>query len=444
MMNIKKTTVSLLSAALVLGVTAGCGSSGEKAASTSSPSTSSAPEAKKAVTLTMWGGVPGESGPQAAVDNWNAKNPDIQVKYERFVNDDAGNLKLDTALTTNQGIDLYVNYTLAGLTKRIDAGTALDLSEFKDYNIDDKMGTDAKDWKVKDKYYGLPTKKNVSFVWLNKNALDEAGLTVPSLDWTMDDLQQYAAKLKKGTRWGFTEHISAYPNFFDGANAGAGFTKADGTSNLDDPTVRKAYESMFNMMYTDKSMPLLGEQITSKMPTDTMFLKGETAMLGAGEFIFRSSNNMKDFPRDFKIAFATLPKVTKDQTNFKYPGGLGDVISINPNSKNKEQAWKFLKWYADGGMMPLASGGRIPSSKDANVEEAIKLLLGDNEKTYDVDSLKKVVFGKFPTYTATMAQQVIDARREEYEKYFLKAQSLDDTLKNTVKRHNDYLSKNKK
>ena len=73
---------------------------------------------------------------------------------------------------------------------------------------------------------------------------------------------------------------------------------------------------------------------------------------------------MKDFPRDFKIAFATVPKVTKEQANFKYPGGLGDVISINPNSKNKEQAWKFLKWYADGGMMPLAAGGRIPSSKE--------------------------------------------------------------------------------
>ncbi|UKS26865.1 extracellular solute-binding protein [Paenibacillus sp. HWE-109] len=442
MMNMKKTTLSLLSAAVVLSITAGCGSSGDKTAVTKSPNATT--EAKKAVTLTMWGGVPGESGPQAVVDNWNAKNPDIQVKYERFVNDDAGNLKLDTALTTNQGIDLYVNYTLSGLSKRVEAGTALDLSEFKDYNIDDKMGTDAKDWKVKDKYYGLPTKKNVSFVWLNKNALDEAGLAVPALDWTMDDLQQYAVKLKKGTRWGFTQHISAYPSFFDGANAGAGFTKADGTSNLDEPTVRKAYESVFNMMYTDKSMPLLGEQITSKMPTDTMFLKGETAMLGAGEFIFRNSNNMKDFPRDFKIAFATVPKVTKDQTNFKYPGGLGDVISINPNSKNKEQAWKFLKWYADGGMMPLASGGRIPSSKDANVEEAIKLLLGDNEKTYDVDSLKKVVFGKFPTFTATIPQQIVDARREEYEKYYLKAQSLDDTMKNTVKRHNDYLAKNKK
>ncbi|GFZ78568.1 hypothetical protein GCM10008018_25080 [Paenibacillus marchantiophytorum] len=441
-MNIKKTTLSLLSAAVVLSITAGCGSSGDKTAVTNSPNATT--EAKKAVTLTMWGGVPGESGPQAVVDNWNAKNPDIQVKYERFVNDDAGNLKLDTALTTNQGIDLYVNYTLSVLSKRVEAGTALDLSEFKDYNIDDKMGTDAKDWKVKDKYYGLPTKKNVSFVWLNKNALDEAGLAVPALDWTMDDLQQYAIKLKKGTRWGFTQHISAYPSFFDGANAGAGFTKADGTSNLDEPTVRKAYESVFNMMYTDKSMPLLGEQITSKMPTDTMFLKGETAMLGAGEFIFRNSNNMKDFPRDFKIAFATVPKVTKDQTNFKYPGGLGDVISINPNSKNKEQAWKFLKWYADGGMMPLAAGGRIPSSKDANVEEAIKLLLGDNEKTYDVDSLKKVVFGKFPTFTATIPQQIVDARREEYEKYFLKAQSLDDTMKNTVKRHNDYLAKNKK
>ena len=98
MMNMKKTTLSLLSAAIVLGVAAGCGSSGENAAK-NSPAASS--EAKKAVTLTMWGGVPAEAGPQLVVDNWNAKNPDIQVKYERFVNDDAGNLKLDTALTTN-------------------------------------------------------------------------------------------------------------------------------------------------------------------------------------------------------------------------------------------------------------------------------------------------------------------------------------------------------
>jgi len=442
-MNTRRTALGMLSVVMAVGVVAGCGSSG---GSTSEPKSTgtAAPEQKKVVNLTMWGGVPAEAGPQQVVDSWNAKNPDIQVKYERFVNDDAGNLKLDTALNTNQGIDLYVTYTLPLLKKRVDAGSALDLSTFKDYNIDEKMGTDAKDWKVNEKYYGLPTKKNVSFVWLNKNALDEAGLPVPPLDWTFADLQQYAAKLKKDKRWGFTQHISGFTNFFDGTLAGTGFTKADGTSNLDDANVRKTYETLFGMMHTDKSMPALGEQLTSKMPTDTMFLKGETAMLGAGEFVFRSSNNLKDFPRDFKIAFATFPKVSKDQANYKYPGGLGDVISINPKSQNKEQAWKFLKWYADGGMMPMAAGGRIPSSKDANVDEAVKLLLGDNEKTYDVESLKKIVFGKFPTYTATVPQQVVDARREEYEKYFLKAQSVDDALKNTVKRHNDFLKQNKK
>ncbi len=42
------------------------------------------------VTLQFWGGVPPEAGPQAVVDEWNEHNPDIQVEYTRFVNDDDG------------------------------------------------------------------------------------------------------------------------------------------------------------------------------------------------------------------------------------------------------------------------------------------------------------------------------------------------------------------
>lgn len=58
----------------------------------------------------------------------------------RFVNDDAGNLKLDTALISNQPVDMYVNYDFSLYEKRIKAGNALDLGIFSDYNVDDKMG----------------------------------------------------------------------------------------------------------------------------------------------------------------------------------------------------------------------------------------------------------------------------------------------------------------
>lgn len=432
------TVVCFLITALVIG---GCSGGAGGNTNGNKPNTDPAPTDKPAekVKLKLWGAVPAEAGPQAVVEAWNAENPDIEVEYVRFVNDDPGNLKLDTALMTGQDADLYMNYQLTRLQKRVDAGLAVDLSTLTDYKVDEQMGTDAAQWKIDDKYYGLPTKKNMAFIWLNKQMLDEAGLSVPPIDWTWSDLQQYAAKLKKDNVYGLLQHEAAYTATLDGTIAGLGVTKADGTSNFDNPLWKQNFEILHNMMFKDKSTPEYSEQLTSKMPVDTMFLKGESAMLAAGEFIFRNANNLKDYPHDFQIAFAAIPRVNKDQTDFKYPGGLGDVLSINAKSKNQEAAWKFAEWYADGGMLPMASGGRIPSSKSVDSKQAIDLMLKGFEDKYDRESLNNVVFGKFESFQLSVPQQVIDARKEEYEKYFLNKQDIDTTLKNMAKRHQEFI-----
>jgi multiple sugar transport system substrate-binding protein len=427
------TAVCFLIAALVIG---GCSNAnGNKTNTVSAPSDKPAEKVK----LKFWGGVPAEAGPQAVVDAWNAENPDIEVEYVRFVNDDPGNLKLDTALMTGQDADLYMNYQLTRLQKRVDAGVALDLSTLTDYKVDEQMGPVAEQWKIDGKYYGLPTTVGSAFIWLNKQMLDEAGLPVPPLDWTWSDLREYAAKLRKENVYGLVQHESAYTATLDGTIAGLGLTKADGTSNFDNALWKENFEILHDMMFKDKSTPEYSEQLTSKMPVDTMFLKGEAAMLVAGGFIFRNSNNLKDYPHDFQIAFATIPRVNKEQTDFKYPGGLGDVLSINAKSKNQEAAWKFAQWYADGGMLPMARGGRIPSSKSVDSQEAIDLMLKGFEDKYDRESLDKVVFGKFESFQLTVPQQVLDARKEEYEKYLLNKQDIDTTLKNMAKRHQEFI-----
>ncbi|KRF04789.1 ABC transporter substrate-binding protein [Paenibacillus sp. Soil766] len=442
-MTKRKNTMMLGALALTLGLTACGNTSGDSASSstsTTSPSTTAA--AGKVVKLKMWGGVPPESGPQAVVDNWNAKNPDIQVEYERYVNDDAGNLKLDTALLTGQSVDLFVNYTGTALKKRVDAGVALDLSSYSDYNIEQKMGSTTKDWQVNGKYYGIPTVKSTFFVWFNKEMLDQAGLKVPT-SWTWKDMQDYASKLKADKRFGLVQHLESFPDSLDSALTHDGYTKKDGSSNLDNPLIGTWLDTL-NTMMKDKSTPMLGEQLTTKMPVETMFLKGESAMLNAGSWIFRNSNNLKDNPRTFKIAFAPVPRLDSNEQNAIGRGGLGDFVSINAKTANKDAAWKFLKWYADGGLLPLASGGRIPASKDANVEDALKLLLGENESTYDIPSLKYVLFeNKTPTFTRNLPQQVMDLRREEYEKFFLGKQDTGTTLAAMVKRHNEYMKTTK-
>ena len=83
------------------------------------------------ITLRVWGGVPAEAGPQASIDLFNEafKDKGIQAEYERFVNDDTGNLKLETSLLAGNDVDLYMTYTPAVLQKRASGNMALDLTD---------------------------------------------------------------------------------------------------------------------------------------------------------------------------------------------------------------------------------------------------------------------------------------------------------------------------
>lgn len=417
------------------------GSASNNKATSGNSSSNSGGTASKPVKLTMWGGVPPESGPQAVVDVWNAENPNVQVEYVRFVNDDDGNLKLDTALMTGQNVDMYVGYDVTRLKKRVESNLAVNLGTYNDYDIDAKIGSDAQLWKIDDKYYGIPTKKSVTFVALNKDLLDAAGLEVPT-EWTWDDLQAYSKALTKDGVYGFVQHTETFNNSIDAVQTKFGYTKADGTSNLDHPDAQKWMITLNDMMHVDKSTPDYGEQITSKLPVENMFLNGEAAMLNIGEWLIRSSNNLTDFPRDFTIAFAPVPRLTAQASDHLTNGGLGDIVSINPKSDNVDAAWEFLKWYTDGGMMPMAAGGRLPASSEVDSAAAMESLLGEVGDTYDVDSLQFVLFGDpTPTYVRSLEQEVIDARKSEYEKYFLGDQTLEQTIANMLQRHNQFMGK---
>ncbi|MFD2671676.1 ABC transporter substrate-binding protein [Marinicrinis sediminis] len=434
----KRKMAMLLSWMLVLTMLAACASGNNNEGTDAGKSNTGGNEGSgEVVNLTMWGGVPAESGPQAVVDVWNAENPNIQVEYVRYVNDDDGNLKLDTALLTGQDADLFVNYSIPRVEKRIEMGVALDLSTFEDYNIDEKMGSSAEGWKIDGKYYGVPTKKNVFFVALNKDALDEAGLEIPT-DWTWDEMRDYAKKLTKEGRYGLVQHTEPFVDPIDSVMVKEGYTKENGESNLNHPLVVQWMETLQAMMSEDKSTPPLGEQLTTKMPVDTMFLKGEAAMLNIGEWLIRSSNDMEANPRDFKIAFAPVPKLSEEVDITR--GGLGDYVSVNAKSGHTKEAWEFLKWYADGGMAPMAAGGRLPASKDADLEAATKSLLGDHADTYDEESLKRILFeDQSEHFVRNVSQQLMDVRQEEYEKFFLGAQSAEEAAQNMADRHTSLL-----
>ena len=70
----------------------------------------------------MWSGVPAESGPGELVAGFTKKHRGEKVTYTRFVNDDRGNLKVDTALQGGVDIDVYFTYSTDAMALRAGSG----------------------------------------------------------------------------------------------------------------------------------------------------------------------------------------------------------------------------------------------------------------------------------------------------------------------------------
>lgn len=89
-MNRKKLISVGLTAAMLTGLLAGCGDSSQNSSQNGSGS--------EPVVLQWWGSFPENMGPNQVCEAFNKIDPNLQVEYTRFVNDDAGNTKLDVSL----------------------------------------------------------------------------------------------------------------------------------------------------------------------------------------------------------------------------------------------------------------------------------------------------------------------------------------------------------
>lgn len=192
-MNRKKLISVGLTAAMLTGLLAGCGDSSQNSSQNGSGS--------EPVVLQWWGSFPENMGPNQVCEAFNKIDPNLQVEYTRFVNDDAGNTKLDVSLMSDSSIDVFLSLNDVLLNKRIDSGYAEPLDELFDkvgFNIKDDYD-DAIEQRQKDgHYYSLPAKKMTSTILYNKDMFDEAGVAYPDADWTYDEFLDAATKLTHG------------------------------------------------------------------------------------------------------------------------------------------------------------------------------------------------------------------------------------------------------
>lgn len=415
-------------------------------------------EAKK-VTLKFWAGIPEDKGPNQMVEAFNKLDPNIQVEYTRYTNDEAGNTKLDVTLASGEEIDLFQSYNTDTLTKRINGQNTLDLTELiakNGYDLQKALGESGlalvKKGSGNDKIYYLPTSFYFDYVMLNKNMVDKAGLTVPEA-WTYDEFRDFVKKLTaadvKGLAapwdWGSTM-ISQFAEYSVDMN---GWLNSDNTvAYLDNPAYKKTLATFVDMMHIDQSAQTYSDTITKKLSYFDEFLKGKAAVIiPGGDWLFRYIKDKEKYPHDFITTFAPVPTVEKGTVPF-YRDSLSDMTSINAKSKNQEEAFKFLTWYLDSGISYLVPFGRLPASHNVDLAQTVDQMFGqDGAALFDTESYKKLLGA---AQKSKIVADDFNAKRpvvnkilaEEYEKALMKAKSVDDALKAIKERADAELKKN--
>lgn len=419
---------------------------------TQAPASPTKPASKTPVKLRWWGGVPEANGPKQSVEAFNKINPDIQVEYIQYPNNDEGNIKLDTALQADGEVDVCVSYGLARLKKRADAGALEPLDAYlggfdplKEYGKLDNQ------WDGK--YWALILALQPRFVYINKKALDEAGLKLPT-DWTWDEYMDYAQKLTKGS--GPTKRYGAFYQFGDGGSfepvnilKGGDFMYKDAcTTNFEDPLYLQTLNMRLKLQNTDKSIAPLGDVTAGKLQPYSEFTQGKAAMLIEGSWILRYIKDTTNNPRDFMTTFAPMPH-WKDAPNAYRPGNADDRCSIAKKSKNKEAAWQFMKWWGTEGYINMTPFGRMSMWKSRKIEDTANAYLSDfaeSAKYLDVETYKKVVFSMADKdfaiqFNATASSELSQIQKEEIEKVLLGDAKAEDAIKNIKKRGDEALGK---
>jgi multiple sugar transport system substrate-binding protein len=389
--------------------------------------------AKQPVKLKIWGGVPEESGPAEVVENWNKNHPDIQVEYVRYVNDDSGNTKLDTALISQTDApDIFISYGETYFNRRMNAGMAASLDELIQKTGFDVDGVIGSDYLIKHdgKTYYLPAMKQISMVLINQTALDAIGEKLP-VQWTWDDYVQLAGKLTKdGAKGSFIEAPGELlPKIMLTLDQPLDtYYNAEGLSNFDSPAVEKGMK-LQKRLYDEGSMVSWPETIANNLKTFSELLTGKANMVLGGTHLMRYVKNTQDFPRDFKVAFAPNPQYEAGgNVNI---AGFNDLMSINSKSEHQEEAMAFISWYLTEGNTAMIAGGRIPSNKKADMNQVAELFIGDAESLIDAASLKNILSTEyvFPKQVKSIAYaELTKILTEESEKYMMNAQTLEPTM----------------
>ncbi|TFE22851.1 ABC transporter substrate-binding protein [Cohnella luojiensis] len=367
--------VLVLAFALILTACGGNnGNKGKKAsespaASSSAPATESASPSPSAeapkdpveITLSGWGASPEEQALlQQTLDEFQAKNPDVKVKYEVIADQYMDVIK--TRLVGGEGPDVFYMDAFEA-PKMIESGVLEPLDSYvtDDFDIADFEEPLVNAFKSPDgKSYGFPKDFSTLAMFYNKKMFADAGIAAPPATW--EEFLDAAKKLTKDkTVYGFGAAPELARQMYMIKAFGGKLTDENYNAAFATPEAIQGLQLVIDQRVVDK---------TSGQPSDAgagwggeMFGQGKAAMVFEGNWAIPYLN--ANFP-ELEYATAELPTVNGQK------GTMAFTVAyvMNKASEKKEASWKLISYLTgkEGMKTWTSKGFALPSRKSVSAE----------------------------------------------------------------------------
>ncbi|ONI71972.1 ABC transporter substrate-binding protein [Kribbella sp. ALI-6-A] len=288
--------------------------------------------------LTVWAmGTEGENLPKLTKE-FEAANPGTKVTVTPIPWDAAHN-KFTTAITAQSLPDAaMVGTTWMGEFADLDAldptPAGIDTGSFYPGALDTT--------KVKDVSYGVPWYVETRVVYYRKDLAAKAGITTPPTDWDGLKAMAKAMQDKAGAKYGINLQPGGQGSWQTvmpfAWSAGANITTDDEKEfTFDTPEMQeglKYYQSFFTEKLAGTDLP--------PNQTEAQFVSGQVPMFISGPWMAGSIAKLGGEKIKSNIGVFELPK---NKTSTSFVGGSNFVVF--KASKNKDSAWKLVKWLSD-------------------------------------------------------------------------------------------------
>lgn len=425
---------AIVAASIVSSAFAGCGSSTSK----STGSTDSTNQKDVTLQLAVWDY---SKTPEykTLIDAFQTENPHIKVTATDIPAAGYGD-KLTIMLASGDTTDVialkdmpsYSNYAQKKQLVGLDSYISKDKVDLKTFQgVTDSIKLDGK-------LYALPFRSDYWVLFYNKDIFDKAKVAYPTNDMTWDQFRDTAKKLTSGS--GNDQVYGAYIHTWK--SAVMDWAVADGKGDLTNDKyefLKEAYNVFLPMQNEDKSIMPLATAKTASASYSGQFETGKAAMVPMGTWLISTLlTDKKAGKYNMNWGMAKIPHFSGAKAGTTF--GNITPLGINAASKNKDEAWKFVKFVGtEKGADILAKAGDMPAFRNDAVMKIYDGLEGLPTGSKDALVTSKVALEFPPNANGAAIDKIL---QEEHELIMIGKNSVDAGIANMNKRVKDALTNN--